>query len=190
MTYDQILTTTTAPMSRSTVRRHRPPPRWGSGSCPAGRRRLRPRLPGPAVVAVVDATGQTFAGDPNSQTMVALSLDAPPPGAVLTCRDGLSRQAIGGIATFDGCQIAGAAAPGVVLVASSAGLAPASTPPLRVAPAPPAVTLVASSTLLTWGQDVQLAAALVPPGRRTRAPARCISSAPRTGRPGRPSPTC
>jgi hypothetical protein len=116
------------------------------------------------VVAVVDATGQTFAGDPSSQTMVALALAAPPAGAVLTCTDGLSRQAIGGIATFDGCQIAGAAAPGVVLVASSAGLAPASPPPFAVAPAPPALTLVAAGTLLTWGQDVQLSAALVPPG--------------------------
>jgi hypothetical protein len=116
------------------------------------------------VVVVVDATGQTFAGDPSSQTIVALALAAPPPGAVLTCTDGLSRQAIGGIATFDGCQIAGAAAPGVVLVASSAGLAPASTPPFAVAPAPPALTLVAAGTLLTWGQDVQLSAALVPPG--------------------------
>ena len=66
-----------------------------------------------------------------------LSLAAPPLGAVLTCADGLSRQAIGGIATFDGCQIAGVAAPGVVLVASSAGLHTASTPPFTVAPAPP-----------------------------------------------------
>jgi hypothetical protein len=114
------------------------------------------------VVAVVDATGQTFAGDPSSQTMVGLSLAAPPPGAVLTCTGGLSRQAIGGIATFDGCQVAGAAAPGVVLVASSAGLPPASTPPFAVAPAPPTLTLSASATLLTWGQDVQLSAALVP----------------------------
>ena len=116
------------------------------------------------VVAVVDATGQTFAGDPNGETIVALALSAPPLGAVLTCTDGLSRQAIGGIATFDGCQIAGVAAPGVVLVASSAGLAPASTPPFTVAPAPPALTLAASGTLVTWGQDVQLSAALVPPG--------------------------
>jgi hypothetical protein len=165
MTYDQILTTYYGPNVEVDGAQ-------APAAAPVGLRFLAQpaaavsglAFPVQPVVAVVDATGQTFAGDPNSQTMVALSLDAPPPGAVLTCRDGLSRQAIGGIATFDGCQVAGAAAPGVVLVASSAGLAPASTPPFAVAPAPPAVTLVASSTLLTWGQDVQLAAALVPPG--------------------------
>ena len=164
MTYDQILTTYYGPNVQVDGAQ-------APAAAPVGLRFLAQpaaavsglAFPVQPVVAVVDATGQTFAGDPNNQTMVALSLDAPPPGAVLTCRDGLSRQAIGGIATFDGCQIAGAAAPGVVLVASSAGLAPASTPPFAVAPAPPAVTLVASSTLLTWGQDVQLAAALVPP---------------------------
>ncbi len=165
MTYDLILTTyyglgvevwgTQAPAAAPVALRFLAQPAEGTSGVAFA---VQP------VVAVVDAARQTFAGDPNSQTIVALALAAPPPGAVLTCTDGLSRQAIGGIATFDGCQVAGVAAPGVVLVASSAGLAPASTPPFTVAPAPPALTLAASGKLVTWGQDVQLSAALVPPG--------------------------
>jgi hypothetical protein len=56
------------------------------------------------------------------------------------------------------------AAPAAVLVASAAGLAPASTPPFPVGLAPPTLTLAAAATAVTWGQGVQLTAALVPPG--------------------------
>jgi hypothetical protein len=113
------------------------------------------------VVAVVDATGQTFAGDPSSGTTVSLALAAPTLGASLTCTGSLSRTVVAGLATFAGCLLSGAA-PGVVLVASAAGLAPASTPPFSVAAAAPSLTLAPFGTVLTWGQDLQFAANLAP----------------------------
>jgi hypothetical protein len=115
------------------------------------------------VVAVVDATGQTFAGDASSGTTVSLALTSPTPGASLTCTGGLSRTAVAGLATFDGCLLSGAAS-GVVLVASAAGLAPASTPPFAVAPAAPSLALAPFATVLSWGQDVQFGANLASPG--------------------------
>lgn len=115
------------------------------------------------VVAVVDAAGQTVTGDASSGTVVSLTLAAPAPGASLTCTGGLSRTSVAGLTTFEGCQLSGAA-PGVVLVASAAGLAPASTLPFPVAPAAPSLTLAASGTVIPWGQAVQLAAGLAPPG--------------------------
>jgi hypothetical protein len=115
------------------------------------------------VVAVVDATGQTVAGDASTGTTVSLTLASPTPDVALTCTGGLSRAAVAGVTRFEGCLFSGAA-PGVVLVASAPGLAPASTAPFPVAPAPPSLTLAASATVTTWGQDVQLAAGIVPPG--------------------------
>jgi hypothetical protein len=115
------------------------------------------------VVAVVDAAGQTVTAGTSSDATVSLTLASPTPGASLTCADGLSRTAVAGLTTFEGCQLSGAA-PGAVLVASAAGLAPTSTPPFSVAPAAPLLTLEAASTVITWGQSVQLAAGLAPPG--------------------------
>ena len=115
------------------------------------------------VVAVVDATGQTFVGDASSGTTVSLALASPAPGLLLTCAGGLGRGVVGGIATFDGCLLNGAA-PGVVLVVSAPGLAPASASPFPVAAAPPSLTLTASGAVITWGQNVPLVAGLVPPG--------------------------
>ena len=115
------------------------------------------------VVAVVDATGGTFVGDAGSQPAVTLALGTPLPGVSLSCAGGLSSVAVAGVATFAGCLISGAA-PAAVLVASAAGLAPASTPPFAVGLAPPTLTLAAAATAVTWGQGVQLTSALVPPG--------------------------
>jgi len=120
-------------------------------------------FPAQPVVAVVDAAGQTFTGDASSGTTVSLTVASSTPGLSLTCVGGLSRATIAGVATFEGCLLAGAA-PDAVLIASAAGLAPASTSPFAVVPAPPALPLAASGTVVTWGQDVQLAAGLVPPG--------------------------
>jgi len=115
------------------------------------------------VVAVVDATGQTFVGDSSSGTTVSLALVSTAPGFSLTCTGGPSRGVVGGVAAFDGCLLNGAA-PGVVLVASAPGLAPATTSPFPVAAAPPSLTLATTGAVITWGQNVPLAAALVPPG--------------------------
>ena len=114
-------------------------------------------------VALVDASGQTFVGDASSGTTVSLALASPVPGLSLTCTGGLSRGVVGGVATFDGCLLNGSA-PGVVLVASTPGLAPASTAPFPVAAAPPSLTLAATGAVITWGRNVPLAAGLVPPG--------------------------
>ena len=115
------------------------------------------------VVAVVDATGQTVTAGTSSGATVSLTLASPTPGASLTCMGGLSRTMVAGLSTFEGCQLSGAA-PGAVLVASAAGLTPASAPPFSVAPAAPSLTLRTSGTVITWGQDVQLVAGVVPPG--------------------------
>jgi len=120
------------------------------------------------VVAVVGAAGQTVTAGTSSGATVSLTLASATPDAVLTCTNGLSRTAVAGLATFDGCQLS-AAAPGAVLVASAAGLAPASAAPFTVAPfavapAAPALTLEPSGTFVTWGQDVQLTAGFAPPG--------------------------
>ena len=115
------------------------------------------------VVAIVDATGQTFVGDAASQPAVTLALGTPLPGVSLSCTGGLSSVAAAGVATFAGCTLNGSA-PGAILVASAPGLAPASTAPFAVGIAPPTLTLSAPGGAITWGQGVQLTAALVPPG--------------------------
>lgn len=115
------------------------------------------------IVAVVDASGQTVTAGTLSGATVSLALAAPTLGASLTCTGGLSRTAVAGLTTFEGCQLSGAA-PGAVLVASAAGLAPASAPPFSVAPEAPSLTLATSGTIITWGQDAPLAAGLLPPG--------------------------
>jgi hypothetical protein len=115
------------------------------------------------VVAVVDAAGQTVTTDVPGGTIVSLTLDSPTPGASLTCAGGLSRTAVAGVTTFDGCLLSGGA-PGAVLVAAAAGLTPASTLPFAVAPTAPSLTLAPFGTALTWGQDLQFAANLAPAG--------------------------
>ena len=115
------------------------------------------------VVAEVDVTGQVVTGDAASVTTISLALANPVPGAALTCTGGPSRATVSGVATFDGCMLTGPAS-GIVLVASAAGAASASTPPFSVAAAAPFLTLMSSGGAVTWGQDVQFAASLVPPG--------------------------
>ena len=115
------------------------------------------------VVAIVDAAGQTVSAGTSSGAIISLALALPTPGASLTCTGGLSRAAVAGLATFDGCQLS-AAASGAVLLASADGLAPGSTPPFSVAPAAPSLALTTSGPVITWGQDVQLTVGLTPPG--------------------------
>jgi hypothetical protein len=122
------------------------------------------------VVAIVDATGQTVSVGASSDATVSLGLASPIEGLDLTCTGGLSRAAVAGLATFEGCQLSSPVT-GVVLVASAAGLAPASTAPFSVAPGVPVdtrpipgLTLEAPSTAIPWGTSLQLAARLLPPG--------------------------
>ncbi len=129
-------------------------PTGGTGDAP---------FPVQPVVAVVDATGQTVASGTSSNATVTLAPLASTPGTTLTCTGGLSRAAVAGIATFDGCQVSGAAS-GLVLVASAPGLAAASTSPFAVAPPAPALSLSAPAAVITWDQPVSLSAKLAPPG--------------------------
>jgi hypothetical protein len=129
-------------------------PTGGTGDAP---------FPVQPVVAVVDAAGQTVATGTSSDATVTLAPLASPTGAALTCTGGLSRVAVAGIATFDGCQVSGAAS-GLVLVASAPGLAAASSAPFTVAPPAPALSLSTPTAVITWGQPVSLLAKLVPPG--------------------------
>ena len=125
------------------------------------------------IVAIVDAAGQTVTGGTSSVAAVSLALAPSSPGALLTCTGGLSRTAVAGLATFEGCQLS-AAASGAVLVASTVGLPAAGTPPFAVeAPAPaaappvPSMTLEATGSVTPGGMDVQLSVELVPTGPRT-----------------------
>jgi hypothetical protein len=129
-------------------------PSGGTGDAP---------FPVQPVVAVVDAAGQTVATGTSSDATVTLAPLASPSGPTLTCTGGLSRAAVAGIATFDGCQVSGAAS-GLVLVASAPGLAAASTSPFAVAPPAPALSLTTPTAVITWGQPILLSARLAPPG--------------------------
>jgi hypothetical protein len=115
------------------------------------------------VVAVVDATGQTVASGTSSNATVTLAPLASTPGTTFACTGGLSRVAVAGIATFEGCQVSGVAL-GLVLVASAPGLAAASTAPFTVAPPAPTLSLSPSTAVITWGQPVSLLAKLAVPG--------------------------
>jgi hypothetical protein len=127
------------------------------------------------VVAIVDAAGQTVSAGASSDATISLGLAPPAESAALTCTGGLSRAAVAGLATFEGCQVSSAAT-GVVLVASADGLAPASTLPFSVAPAAPqdtraipGLTLQATAATIPWGTNLQLAARLLPPGPEAAA---------------------
>jgi len=120
------------------------------------------------VVAVVDATGQAIASGTSSNATVTLAPLASTPATTLTCTGGLSRVTVAGIATFDGCQVSGAAS-GLVLVASAPGLAAASTVPFTVAPPAPVLSLSVPAGVITWGQPVALSAKLAPPGSQPSA---------------------
>ena len=127
-------------------------------------------LPVQPALAIVDAAGQDVTTGSSSTLVVSLALGPSTSGALLTCNGGLSRAAVGGVATFDGCLLS-VADPGAVLVASAPGLASVSSAPFAVAPggpvstAPaPLLTIDAAGTPTLRGMDVRLAAQLVPPG--------------------------
>lgn len=123
------------------------------------------------VVTVVDSGGQPVTGTAGDGLAVSLAVAAPVPGPALTCTGGLTRTTAGGTATFDGCLL-DAAAPGVVLVASAAGLASVNTAPFGIGPAVPSLQLAATApatssttaTAITWGQPVTLGGSLTAPG--------------------------
>lgn len=114
------------------------------------------------VVTVVDAAGAPVTSGPGSNALVTLALASAPTGAALSCPGGLSRAAVAGVATWEGCTIT-AAGSGYLLVASAAGLAAASSAPLVVAAPPATLSLEVPAPTVTWGGTVALTARLAAP---------------------------
>ncbi len=127
------------------------------------------------VVAIVDAAGQTVSAGTSSDAVVSLALDGPATGVELTCSGGLSRAAVAGLASFDGCQVS-ASSPGAVIVATAGLLAPARTAAFTIAAAAPVdvlptprLMLAAVATVTPRGTEVRLAVDLAPPGNEPAA---------------------
>jgi hypothetical protein len=97
------------------------------------------------VVRVVDAASGTVTSGAGSTAAVTLALGANPGAATLTCQGGLTRAAVAGLATFAGCTLS-APGSGYTIVATAAGLTPATSTPFDVGPAPPPVPLVFLAT--------------------------------------------
>jgi len=90
------------------------------------------------VVTVQDASSGTTTG---SSASVTLALGVNPAGATLTCTGGLTKVAVGGIATFAGCTL-DKVGTGFTIVASSAGLTDATSVAFNVVAAPAAKLLI------------------------------------------------
>jgi hypothetical protein len=90
-------------------------------------------LPTQPVVAILDA-----GGNPTTSTAtvsLALTTGTGTSGAVLTCTNGNTRTAVGGVATFSGCAIDKAAS-GYTLTATASGMTSAATNALTIAVGP------------------------------------------------------
>jgi hypothetical protein len=83
------------------------------------------------VVTVQDALGNTVTSD-NSTVTLAIN-SQPGSGATLTCTGGLSKQAVNGVATFAGCQIAGQVG-SYTLVATDGSLTAATSTAFNITP--------------------------------------------------------
>jgi hypothetical protein len=107
------------------------------------------------VIAVQDAGGNTVTTGTNSTATITLSLGAgAPSGAVLTCTGGLSKAAVGGVATFAGCSLNAAGT--YTLVATATGLTASTSASFVVAAPVAAITLSNSAGVITWGSAVNL----------------------------------
>jgi hypothetical protein len=120
-------------------------------------------------VRVLDQDGQPVTSGEAATAPVTLAVagtgGASAGGGVpaITCPAGLTTPAVDGVATFSGCSLA-PSAKGVVLQASTPGLASASSAPFDVhapgsAPAP-AAALTTSAQAIPWGTAVNLRAQL------------------------------
>ncbi|MGC8634451.1 MAG: SpoIID/LytB domain-containing protein [Candidatus Limnocylindrales bacterium] len=127
-------------------------PRGGTAGLPLS---VQPSL------AVVDANGQPLTTGPGSTPQVTLALASGPPGAVLSCTGGLSRAAVAGVATFQGCAV-NAAGGGYVLLASAPGLAPATSAPFTASVPTPTVSLAADPAVITWGTAATVTIRMTP----------------------------
>lgn len=112
-------------------------------------------LLGQPTVAIVDAGGRRAETGPGASLPVTLSLAANPTGATLTCFDGLTRAAVGGLAAFTGCSV-DVAGTGYAIRADVTGLASATSAAFTVASAgsPAQLTLTVAPTTVTYGRTV------------------------------------
>jgi hypothetical protein len=104
------------------------------------------------VVAITDAGGNLVATGPSSTKSVTLAIGANPGSGVLTCTGGLTRTAVAGLATFSGCAISKGGI-GYTLVASSSGLASATSAPFNLVTGAN-LTIATSGSVITWGSQV------------------------------------
>ena len=120
-------------------------------------------LTGQPSVTLEDATGLVVGSGPGSTASVSISLATNPTGATLSCPGGLTRNAVAGVASFDGCAIDRPGS-GYVIRADSAGLPPASSAPFGILVPGSALplTLVAQQGLITVGGTAALSASFTP----------------------------
>lgn len=105
------------------------------------------------VVAVQDAGGNTVTSGGSSNALITLAIGTNPSGGVLTCSNGLTRQAVNGVATFSGCQIDRAGV-GYTLTATAGGLTSATTSPFSITAPGASITLAGTATVIRWGEPV------------------------------------
>jgi hypothetical protein len=121
-------------------------------------------LPAQPVVRVLDDQAALVDTGVGSVVPVTLALGANPGGGTLTCTGGLTKAAVGGLATFAGCSVS-APGTGYTLVATSGNLTAATSSPFDVGAPPPPVPLVftavpaagPANTPLTPGPVVKVA---------------------------------
>ncbi len=118
----------------------------------------------PPTITILDQDGLPLTSGAGATSAVTLALGSgAPTGAVLSCADGLTRNAVAGVATFSGCTISMDAS-AVTLVASSGALPPVTSAPFDVLPegsAPaPSILTSATAAAITWGSAVVLSSRL------------------------------
>jgi hypothetical protein len=114
----------------------------------------------PAItVAIQDAGGNTVTA--GYTATIALSLGVNPVSATLVCGNNNTATTVAGVATFSNCVISSQGT-GFTLVATPIAVAPsvalgtAQTAPFNVLAPLAAITITPSSSVITWGDDVQL----------------------------------
>ena len=120
-------------------------------------------LTGQPAVQLVDANGLVVGLGPGSTASITISLAGNAAGATLTCPGGLTRVAVGGVATFDACAIDRPGS-GYVIRADAAALPQASSAPFEILDPGSALplTLAARRSTITLGTAAALTASFSP----------------------------
>ncbi len=146
------------------------------------------------VVRFVDAKGVAVTAGPAATAQITISLGASAAGGTLTCTNGLTKAAVGGVAAFSRCTVSD---PGTdyTIVAASTGLPSATSAPFSVlapgtGPPQASLSIAASETAIKWGTRVTLTATLTVAGAGAALPGRAVAiqRPPPTASPGPRSP--